>query len=239
MILEAVNSVFLTFLVTEYLLADSEICRSSELCAKNYQNIGRLRDECVRRRLEQIFRRARVAFSTRDRNVVWYSFAVLGCLNLLVRSHIIGAAILTWNHLEVGKLFHVPRILIAIMSFLIALYFDCRWIAATSNPSNTDIKSINIQAWSNQIFCRQLMQSFCLLLPVYPCLAVIISFGFLFVVTVFEQMHWPMDVLNMPIYYGTLYGPLSYIYWDVKKKVSARGYVSVGAHVLGGTVLPR
>jgi hypothetical protein len=170
---------------------------------------------------------------------VRYSFVVLGCLNLFVRFHIIGAAILTRINLEVENFFLVPRIFVAIMSFLIVLYFDCRWIASTNNASNTDMTSSNIQAWSNQIFCHQLLQSFCLLLPVYPFLAVIISFGFLFVVTVFEKMQWPMDVLDMPIYYGTLYGPLSYIYWDVKKKISARRYVSGGAHDLGGTVLPR
>eukprot|EP00804_Cyclotella_cryptica_P023512 CCRYP_012158-RA/>CCRYP_012158-RA protein AED:0.14 eAED:0.14 QI:171/1/1/1/0/0/2/453/233 len=233
MILEAINSVFFTFLVTEYLLAEQDIGSSSELSANNYQNIDGGNGTFARCRLIQIFRRTGVA--------VRCSFGVLLCLNLFAHFHISGAAISTSMHHRVEKLFHIPRILIAITSFLIVLYFDCRWIAATSNATNTDIagKSSNIREWSNQIFCRQLLQSFCILLPVYPFLAVIISFGFLFVVTIFEKLHWPTDVLNMPVYYGTLYGPLSYIYWDVKKKIAARRYVNGGSGVLGGSVLPR
>ena len=43
--------------------------------------------------------------------------------------------------------------------------------------------------------------------------------AFLFVVSAFERLGWATDVLNLPIYYGTLYGPFSWIYWTVKRRV--------------------
>ena len=100
-----------------------------------------------------------------------------------------------------------------------------------SNSEN-NFSEVNFPRWSNRFFIRQLLQSFCRLLPVYPFLAVLISFGFLFLITTFETLHLPLEILNMPIYYGTLYGPLGLMYWDVKKCV-------VRDLVKGGSILPR
>jgi hypothetical protein len=68
-------------------------------------------------------------------------------------------------------------------------------------------------------FLRQVAIAFLRILPVYPFLAVLISFVFLFVISAFEALHLPLEILNMPIYYGTLYGPFSYIYYNVKRRV--------------------
>ena len=110
-------------------------------------------------------------------------------------------------------------------SFIIALYWDCRYKYLQHSKNN---QSNSTTPWSNRYFIKQLIQSFIRLLPVYPFLAVVISFGFLFVITLFEKLHIKSDILNMPIYYCTLYGPLIMMYWDVKKTV-----------VRSGNVLPR
>jgi hypothetical protein len=90
---------------------------------------------------------------------------------------------------------------VAISSFFLTLYWDCR-----RNNQAAAAAAAATTTWSDQYFLKLLVQSFCRLLPIYPFLAVIISFGFLFVITVFERLHLPMEILNMPIYYGTLYG---------------------------------
>ena len=220
MILEAVNSVFLTFLFTEYLLIDSN---TSEL-HRNPQH-------------DSPVHRLRATLFSRHSTFIQCSIGVVSCINLFVKFHVSGAAMSTWLHSKAERLFHIPRILLAIASFLISLYFDCRRMSTVKNSKKA---SSNSELWSNKLFLRELVKSFCILLPVYPFLAVVISFGFLFIVSIFEKMNWSLEILNMPIYYGTLYGPLSYLYWDVKRKMAAtNGRVNGGVGVLGGTVLPR
>jgi hypothetical protein len=236
MILEAVNSVFLTFLVTEYLLSDDT--ESSIDATNNHQNNSRQQRGQIRRITNWI----RVTFLSRHSTFMQCLFGVVGFINLFMHYHVSGAAISSWMHSKVEQLFHVPRILIAVASFLIVLYFDCRRVIKGTYNKHATIDTgsgRSKQQWSNKVFFRQLTKSFCILLPVYPFLAVVISFGFLFIVSAFEKLNLPLDVLNMPIYYGTLYGPLSYLYWDVKKKMAASASVNGGVGILGGAVLPR
>jgi hypothetical protein len=96
------------------------------------------------------------------------------------------------------------RIALAALAYVVALYIDCK----RSQP-NLTLAS----------FLRQVAIAFLRILPVYPFLAVLISFVFLFVISAFEALHLPLEILNMPIYYGTLYGPFSYIYYNVKRRV--------------------
>ena len=241
MILEAVNSVFLTFVVTEYLLIEDDTNKSEGQTPTNYQN-NYCDEQSSGHHLTHILHRLKITFLSRHSKFTQCMFGVVGCINLFVRFHVSGAALSTWLHLKIEQLFHIPRIVIAIASFLTALYFDCRRKnASTINKTSNNISGTpnDNKGWSNAVFFRQLTQSFCILLPVYPFLAVIISFGFLFVVSLFEKLNLPLEILNMPIYYGTLYGPLSYLYWDVKKKMTARYYVNGGTRVFGDIVLPR
>jgi hypothetical protein len=234
MILEVVNSVFLTFLVTEYFLVDDD---TEAIDANHYHstNCG------PGGHLMHIVSVFRVTLLSRQNKYIQFMFGLVGCLNLIVRFHVSGALISAWLHSKVERMFHIPRIVIAISSFLISLYFDCRRMTKSKYMTtnvNTE-KSNNIQLWSNRAFFRQLVKSFCILLPVYPFIAVVISFGFLFIVSIFEKLDLPLQILNMPIYYGTLYGPLSYLYWDVKRKMISHTCVHGRVRVLGGTVLPR
>lgn len=100
-------------------------------------------------------------------------------------------------------LWHV-RIALAAFAYVVALFIDCK----RSKPNLTLPN-----------FLRQVAIAFLRVLPVYPFLAVLISFLFLFVISAFEALHLPLELLNMPIYYGTLYGPFSYIYYNVKRRV--------------------
>ena len=204
MILEAVNSVCLTYLATEFLLNNNDYNTTSAQYGTNLLLLQSIR-----------------TFISQQSKPIQYTFVTIICINIFVYCHDSGQMILDYIHY---KLFHIPRILIAICSFIIALYWDCRhkYLQNSNNQSNSTAP------WSNRYFIKQLIQSFIRLLPVYPFLAVIISFGFLFVITLFEKLHLQSDILNMPIYYCTLYGPLMMMYWDVKKAV-----------VRSGNVLPR
>ena len=58
-------------------------------------------------------------------------------------------------------------------------------------------------------------------LPVYMPAAVAISCGFLVVITLVENVGISPDFLNIPVYYGTLYGPLTLTYWEVKMQCAS------------------
>ena len=207
MILEAVNSVCLTYLATEFLLNNND-----DNTTPTHGNSSSS---------TSILQSIKYTLTSQHSKPIQYTFVTVICINTFVYCHDAGQMILNYIHY---KLFHIPRILLAICSFLIALYWDCRY----KYLQNSNNQSNSTAPWSNRYFIKQLIQSFIRLLPVYPFLAVIISFGFLFVITLFEKLHLQSDILNMPIYYCTLYGPLMMMYWDVKKAV-----------VRSGNVLPR
>jgi hypothetical protein len=175
MLLEAVNSVFLTFLATDYLLSDDST------------TLQHLR-----------------VTTTSQHSQLQYAFAAVLAINILVNFHAARVALAEGVHDKLATLFRVPRIVVAIFSFITALYWDCRHKYGLNSKNRLGPAAAT--RWSKQYFFRQLLQSFCRLLPIYPFLAVVISFGFLFVISTFERLHLPLEILNMPIYYGTLYG---------------------------------
>jgi len=205
MILEAVNSVCLTYLATEFLLNNNDYNTTSAQHGTNILLLQSIK-----------------TFISQQSRPIQCTFVTVICINIFVYCHGAGQIILDYIHY---KLFHIPRILLAVCSFMIALYWDCRHKYLQNSRNN---QSNSTAPWSNRYFIKQLVQSFIRLLPVYPFLAVVISFNFLFVIILFEKLHLPSDILNAPIYYGTLYGPCMLMYWDVKKTV-----------VRSGNVLPR
>lgn len=207
MLLEVVNSVFLTFVATEYLL-------NSNREDTTPTNAHRLQKNST------IFSHLVATFISQHSRPLRYAFMLVLFINIFVHFHVYGVVLSEWLHIKVDSLFRIPRIIVAMFSFLLALYFDCRQ-KYKHNSKNQSSPA----PWSNTYFFLQVLQSFCKILPVYPFLAVVISFGFLFVISAFEKLHLPLDILNMPIYYGTLYGPLSLMYWDVKKTVAKSGNV--------------
>jgi hypothetical protein len=171
MISEVVNTVFLTYLATEYLVVTN--------------------DASVRRPnwLKRLFQSHNLAFG-----------AAVALLNLLDR--LTGAAAFV-NGLFQGFL-HLPKIIFAAVCYVLTLYADCKRVSPKLGLGD---------------FLPKVGWTFLRVLPAYPFLAVLISFGFLFVISLCEFLHLPLEWLNWPIYYGTLYGPFSFVYWKVKQQV--------------------
>ena len=134
----------------------------------------------------------------------------LSVILLNVFDRITGAADILNNLLQ-GFL-HAPRVLFAATAYNVALFYDCK----RSSPLMTI-----------GTFLPMVGKAFCRVLPWYPFLAVAISFVFMVVINVFETFHWPLEYLNAPIYYGTLYGPFSFVYWKVKERVVDEAYNSL------------
>jgi hypothetical protein len=171
MISEVLNTLFLTYLATEYLIANDAGVRRP-----NWQ--------------KRLFRLHNL-----------YAFLVVALLNLLDR--LTGAA--TFANSLLQGFFHLPKILFAAICYVLTLYLDCKRVSS------------GLALCSD--FLPRVGWTFLRVLPAYPFLAVLISFGFLFVINIFEFLHLPLELLNWPIYYGTLYGPFSFVYWKVKQRV--------------------
>jgi hypothetical protein len=174
MISEAVNALFLTYLVSEY------------LAETNHDGGPMGRRDWTRR--------------FRQRHVAGCGLAVLA-VNLVERNATVAAPILKAS---VQRFLHLPKVVLIMALYVVALYADCR----RSCPS------LRLNE-----FAKRIGVAFCHLLPVYPLLAIAISFGFLLLINLFEFLRLPLELLNWPIYYGTLYGPFSLIYWDVKRRI--------------------
>ena len=144
--------------------------------------------------------------SLRNSQIDWkHSRYVLPCLvvvavNLVERLSLLGAAVSDVLH----QFLHIPKVLFAALSYVVVLYYDCRRVHPTLRVLP---------------YLQQVGLAFLYVLPVYPFLAVLISFGFLFIINIFEFLHLNEEILNWPIYYGVLYGPFSFVYWRVKEKV--------------------
>jgi len=206
MLLELINSIFVTFVATECLLVNSNDNTSISIDSNQH-----------RQPLLRLFLR----YTRRFSRTLQVLTLIVALINLFVHFHDSGVALSKWIKANV-EIFHIPRIVAAIVTFLIALWWDCRRIviasAAKKSRDTDNGNNTPSSVWSNNYFLGQLVKSFCRTLPIYPFAAVIISFMCLFVITLFEDLHIDTEILNGPIYYCTLYGPLMMIYWDVKGK---------------------
>jgi len=101
-------------------------------------------------------------------------------------------------------IFHLPKIVFAMWTYLIGLYLDIRRL----------VPLLTIRQFAGKVGWAFLRHA-----PAYPLLAVLISFGFLFVITIWDILGLPEEWLNVPIYYGTLYGPLAFIYVTTKRQI--------------------
>jgi len=115
-----------------------------------------------------------------------------------------------WINSVLNGILHAPRIAFVAIAYVAVLYIDC--LRLTTRLSFT------------RDFLPVVSSSFLYVLPVYPFLAVLISFVFMFVIRLFELLRIPLAYLNMPIYYGTLYGPFSVVYHQTKQRLSSLKY---------------
>lgn len=110
---------------------------------------------------------------------------------------------------------HLPRVCFAAVAYLMALYIDVtRGRGLTAKNSKITLRT----------FASKVGVAFCQVLPAYPFLAVLISCVFMFVISLWEALHLPLEWLNAPIYYGTLYGPFAWVYVLVKQRVAGEQY---------------
>ena len=101
---------------------------------------------------------------------------------------------------------HAPRAFVAAAAYVAALYADCR-------------RSPRLDAG---VFARELARAALLVAPVYPLLAVAISLVFLVLISAFERLGLPLELLDAPLYYGVLYGPLAAVYVEAKRGILGR-----------------
>lgn len=198
MIAEVANALLLTYLATEYGSFFEGGGGGSKLHRYHYDEDDD-DDDKKRKRREKMRKIAMVV-------------ALVFFINLC--DEITGIGAVSHAVVDFFVILHLPKAVFAASVYVAALYFDCR--SAFVQHGNTDHKTLN-DFKAN--FLPRVIRLFLRILPVYPVAAVLISFGFMFVISLFELLHMPVDVLNWPIYYGTLYGPFSYIYCIVKRDV--------------------
>jgi hypothetical protein len=218
MISELFNSIFLTYLASEYLVAQHHDGYSPGRSGTGSASSVSLTSS-LKQRLTLLM--------------------VMVVLVVNIADRVVGVT--EWFHAAISTLhiFAWPfKVLLAAAFYVGALYLDIhkRVLFARRRPSrqteqdhtksdnnnnsnnnNSLPTSIRIPFWS--IFLPKVGWAFCKVLPAYPFLAVCISVCFMFVINLWEALHLPLEWLNMPIYYGTLYGPFAYTYVHVKQQV--------------------
>jgi hypothetical protein len=177
MISEMLNALFLTYLVSEYLVETNVRHAGSPFHKRDWT-----------RRLRQ--------------GPILISALALIALNVAERQSTVFAPLFRDAF---HRFLHLPKVVLIMTVYFLALFADCRRSCG---------RSLRFSSFTGRIAI-----ALCQLLPAYFLLAILISFGFLFVINLFEFMRWNVELLNGPIYYGTLYGPFSVIYWNVKRAI--------------------
>lgn len=193
MLAEVANALCLTYIATEYTISSQETTSS--------RRFGENQDDTN----DHFGRKAR----TKRGLVVIGIVVAINIIDRYLGLATFGELVSRETHYVIYALLHVPRALVAAIAYLGALFWDCQRTVARQRKRMTFIRD----------FLPRVTKAFLTVLPIYPLAAIIISFGFLILITIFEKLHIPESLLNWPIYYGTLYGPFSYIYHIVKLSV--------------------
>lgn len=237
MISEIANSLFLTYLASEYLVSSSSSPSSSSSSTRSRTIQRADRDSgCI----------------DPKKSVGKDNYIVLGFLTLLV---VIANLLdhhyylsLFWGYATTIVPKNLPRIIpseylesyyvvipaklsLAATSYVLALYVDIHRDRTNGNDgkenssNNSHNKNAKMKMPFRSVYLPKVGWAFVKILPAYPFLAVLISFVFIFVVDLWEYVfHLPLEWLNNPIYYGTLYGPFAYTYVHVKREVLRRNH---------------
>ena len=220
MLSEVVNALYITYVATEYNLISNGNKRSSS---------GRRSHSTYNNDEFQSEGSFRIAIGNANRRLLIVTIAVV-VWNMF--DYVSGFGDILHHLFDIIFLYHIPRIVFVATSYILALYYDC-YFAVRRNilhqhhqqyldgtrpiTKESLILLSSILSWKN--FLPRIFRYFLRILPIYPIMAVVISFIFLFVISIFEILHISTDILNAPIYYGTLYGPFSYIYYHVKHDI--------------------
>ena len=210
---EVVNALYLTYLATEYnidtnLHSIKKSRRSSARSDHQHHHHHELQPPPQTITTVGIGRHRRLGVTT----------IVVILWNML--DYISGFGDFVHHFLDIIFLYHIPRIALVAVFYIVTLYYDCRGAVPRHNtPPHVPPPPPMASILSWKTFLPRVFRYFLRILPIYPIMAVLISFIFLFVITIFEMLNLSTDILNAPIYYGTLYGPFSYIYYHVKQDI--------------------
>lgn len=223
MISEIANSLFLTYLASEYIVSSPSSSSSSCSSRTRRTSSG---NNCSRT-LTRPDDDNNNNNETYDSNINWNILGFLTCLvaiiNLLDYYYLnlpslfetINNVTKTINNIHIihSYYFMVPmKICSAATSYVVALYVDVHRLRNNKrkHTANNKINRRKKRIPFKSVFLPKVGWTFIKILPAYPFLAVLISFLFLFVVDLWEYIfHLPLEWLNKPIYYGTLYGPFA------------------------------
>ena len=227
MISEIVNSLFLTYLASEYIVSSSS--SSSSRSSSSRTRIISGNDKSINNNS-----------NTYNYNILRFLICLVIITNLLDHHYLNFSSLFettmsitktkktSINNVMHSYYFIIPmKFCLAASSYVLALYIDVHYDRQRSSSNNSDnsknSKSSKIRRKIlpfKSVFLPKVLWTFLKILPAYPFLAVLISFLFLFVVDIWEYIfHLPLEWLNKPIYYGTLYGPFAYTYVYVKKEI--------------------
>eukprot|EP00536_Pseudo-nitzschia_multiseries_P017612 jgi/Psemu1/293120/fgenesh1_pg.1674_\ len=234
MISEIANSLFLTYLASEYVLSSSP--SSPSIASPRSRALHRADTDggwCGSDGGKNQHQHPHHSNNSTNWTVLGVLTALVGIANLLDHHYYLS---LVWES-AASLLPRIPshyvvipaKLGLAATSYVLALYVDVHRerVATTTNANANKIygKSHTHRRTPKKIpfrsvFLPKVGWAFLRILPAYPFLAVLISFVFLFVVDLWEYvLHLPLEWLNRPIYYGTLYGPFAYTYVHVKQEV--------------------
>ena len=196
---EIFNALLITYVATEYSLSASASA-SASACSKKEKNSGfiSIAKTFLSARHNQIILLIMLAVNLVDR------------LLLLTESGSVTAAFLKRSF---ERLLHAPKIMLAAVLYVVVLYIDCLRHTRTRTRTRLTLKR----------FVGHVGVEFVKILPLYPLLVILISCGFMFLISALEHLHLPLEWLNWPLYYGTLYGPFSLVYFQVKAKIVEEG----------------
>ena len=226
MISEVCNAIVLTYLASEYLISEQQHTQDGGSYSKRSSSSSSAAVGASR--FQQYQQRQRI------KTTLMFVVPIIIVINILDR---VSGAMETMNQLLDGFL-HLPRAIFAATLYIIALYVDVTILnrkvtstATTTTPATTTIDGVASTSSSTtpiqvplKFFLKQVLVAFMYILPAYPFMAVVISFVFMFVINIFEALNLPLEYLNAPIYYGTLYGPFAWVYVHVKQKIIMQYY---------------
>ncbi len=218
-ITEVLNALLITYVATEYSLLSSSYSKPKP--KKKHEN-----NTCHHNNDNNDYYKYSSSFpqtflSDRHNQIILATVLTVNLVDKLLLAES-AAAIFIKQFLE--RLLHVPKVVLAALLYIIVLYMDClRHLSATATATAT-AKAVTTKKNACQIlpirrFLRCVGVKFLIILPVYPFLAVLISFFFMVVISLLEHLHLPLQWLNWPIYYMVLYGPFSLVYLQVKETI--------------------
>ena len=137
----------------------------------------------------------------------------------LIDGYLAESTAATFVKLMLERLLHAPKIILAAVLYMVVLYVDCLRHGHGHGHGHGQL--------TVRRFLGCVSLHFIKILPLYPLLVILISCGFMFFISALEHLNVPLEWLNWPLYYGTLYGPFSLVYFQVKAKIVEEGRYSI------------